>query len=100
MQEIRATHIRMKQNYLGTSAYQTLEGQLLEIDEIFLIGVSRDGWYKKEKVHDYVNHGNEISVDIYPNPILIAAVSINNEKYVRSTPNDSTQDNLLSLPRG
>ena len=35
-----------------------------------------------------------------PYPKLIAAVSINQEKYVRSSPNDSKHDNLLNLPRG
>lgn len=97
---ISATKIRMKSSYGNASVYNSLENQLLEINEIYLTGVSREDWYKKEKVHDFVNRGIEVSVDIYPYPKLIAAVSKNNEKFVRTSPNDSTQDNLLSLPRG
>ena len=97
---IRATRIRMKPSYSNTSTYYSLEAQLLEIDEINLISATWNGWYKKAIVHDYINSGNEVTVDIYPNPRLIAVVSKNNEKYVRSSPNDSTHDNLLNLPRG
>lgn len=96
-----ATQITMKSSYSNSSAsYYTLEGLLQEIDEIYLTGVSDEGWHKKAIVHDFINSGHEVNVDIFPYPKLIAVVSKNYEKYVRSSPNGSTQDNLLNLPRG
>lgn len=74
--------------------------RLSEIDEIYLNGCSQDGYYKKAVVHDYVkNNPGSIQVSISPYPNLVPAVSTTGEKYVRSQSNDSTQDNLLSLPR-
>lgn len=43
--------------------------------------------------------GLSIHVDRKPFPECIAVLSENNEKYVRSEPDDSEQDNLLQLPR-
>ena len=96
---VYATHITMKPSY-STSSYYSPEARLLEIDEIYLTGLAKAGWYPKDKVHDLVINGTTICVYISPWPILIAAISQNHEKYVRSAPNNSTQDNLLNLPRG
>lgn len=91
---MKATKIKMKPG-CGTS------NNLLEIDSIYLKDCAEDGYYKKDKVYDYLNKdsNNMIQVDIYPYPNLIPVLSANNEKYVRSTPNSSSNDNLLSLPR-
>ena len=35
----------------------------------------------------------------FPYPDVVPAVSSNGEKYVRSEPNDTVNDNLLKLPR-
>ena len=72
---------------------------LLEIDQIYING-SKDGWYKKERLHDYVkNNPKSITVGSVYGPYVTHAVSSKGEKYVRSTPNNTTLDNLLSLPR-
>lgn len=90
---MRATKIKMKSG-CGTS------NNLLEIDSIYLTGTSNDGYYTKAAIHDYLNSNpGSIQVDIYPYPNVIPAVSTNNEKYVKSSPNSSSNDNLLSLPR-
>ena len=57
----------------------------LEISTIYLVGVQ---------------NGYIIQVNISPHyPKLIAAISSEGEKYVRSEPNDTVQDNLLRLPQ-
>ncbi len=90
---MKATKIKMKTG-CGTS------NNLLEIDSIYLTGCKEDGYYKKDKVHDYLkDNPGTIQVNISPYPNVIPAVSINNEKYVKSSPNSSNNDNLLSLPR-
>ena len=90
---MKATKIKMKPG-CGTS------NNLLEIDSIYLTGTSNDGFYKKADVYDYlVKNPGGIQVNIYPYPNLIPMTSSNNEKYVKSTPNSTTGDNLLSLPR-
>lgn len=96
---IYATRIRMKPNNRSTSVFCSLEAQLLEIDEIFLSYPTRAEWVKRSIVHDFVESGTEVHVNIAAYPKLIATVSSNDEKYVRSSPNSSTYDNLLSLPR-
>ena len=90
---MKATKIKMKTNR-GTS--------LLEIDSIYITGCNEPGFYKKEVLHDYLKKNPaSIQVDIYPYPNLIDAVGPypNYEKYVKSSPNSTTSDNLLSLPR-
>ncbi|MDR3585670.1 MAG: DUF3892 domain-containing protein [Desulfosporosinus sp.] len=73
---------------------------LTEIDEIYLIGSTNERFYKKEVLHDHlINHSNSIQVNISPYPYLVPATSYKGEKYVKSTPNSTTNDNLLSLPR-
>ena len=70
---------------------------LLEIDEIYL---SNSGWYKKETIHNHVktNPGSIKVVSLY-GPNVVPAISVNGEKYVKSSPNNKTTDNLLELPR-
>ncbi len=71
-----------------------------EIDEIYIDGCKNPGFFKKAVLHDYLKKNpGTIKVGIYPNPEVIPALSSNNEKYVRSTPNDYQHDNLLDLPR-
>lgn len=90
---MKATKIRMKPG-CGSSK------DLLEIDEIYLSGSSNDGFYKKAVVHDHLKtYPGSIQVNIYPYPDCIPAMSAKGEKYVRSTPNNTQHDNLLSLPR-
>lgn len=88
-----ATRIKM---YRGKESSNTL----LEIDEIYLTGCQQPGYYKKEKIYNYlINNPGSIQVNRYPYPNLIPRISINEEKYVSSSPNDSTADNLLKLPQ-
>jgi hypothetical protein len=92
---MRATKIKMKAG-CGTS------NNLLEIDCIYLTGTTKNGFYTKASVYDYlIKNPGGIQVDILPYPILIPMISPapNYEKYVKSTPNSITGDNLLSLPR-
>ncbi|WPX40995.1 DUF3892 domain-containing protein [Akkermansia sp. N21116] len=71
----------------------------LEIDSIYVAGGDIiPGLYKKEVLHDYVKQGGIIYVNIPDYPKLIAATSARGEKYVRSAPNDTPNDNLLKLP--
>lgn len=73
---------------------------LLEIDSIYLEGCNNPGFFKKEVLHDYlIKHPNSMQVAIFPYPNIIPAISSLNEKYVKSTPNQTQHDNLLSLPR-
>lgn len=89
-----ATKIKMK---AGCNASYNL----LEIDKIYLKGVSEEGFYPKAIIHDYLKQYPEahIEVNIYPYPKLEPVVSQNGEKYVRSKANTSFRDNLLNLPR-
>ena len=89
---MKATKIRMKPGCTN--------GGLLEIDEIYVEGCNNPGFFKKENLHKYLTENpGKIQVNIWPYPDVIPAVSSRGEKYVRSTPNDSTRDNLLDLPR-
>ena len=74
---------------------------LIEIDSLYIEGCTQPGWYTKSKVHDAVkSNPGSIQVDIYPYPDVIPAVSNQDEKYVKSSPNENTYDNLLKLPLG
>ena len=87
------TKIKMKPGCYNSS-------KLDEIDQLYITGCTNPGYFKKAAIHDYVKeHPGTIKVDRYPYPAIIDAVSSNNEKYVRSSPNDYTHDNLLDLPR-
>ena len=75
----------------------------LEISSIYIYfanGSSKNGYYFKEYVHDLINNGNVIRVNLGSYPKLQAMTHpTSEEKYVRSEPNNRTDDNLLSLPR-
>lgn len=74
---------------------------LLEIDSIYIEGCTNPGYFKKDVLHDFLKENpGAIKVKIWPYPDVIPAISIKGEKYVRSTPNDYSHDNLLDLPRG
>lgn len=54
----------------------------------------------KETIHDFIveNPDSKIVVDLKPFPVLLTAKN-GTQKYVRSQPNSSENDNLLKLPR-
>ena len=89
-----ATKIKMKPGCYNSQ-------NLLEIDSIYIDGCNNPGFYKKDILHDHLqDNPKSIKVNINPTyPTLVPAKSTYGEKYVRSTPNNSTQDNLLNLPR-
>ena len=90
---MRATKINMKSG-CGKS------DNLLEIDSVYVTGCTTPGYYKKEVLHDHLKKNpGTIQVDIWPYPNVVPATSVNNEKYVKSSPNSSNKDNLLCLPR-
>ncbi len=90
---MRATKIKMKQGC--EKSYKTTE-----ISQIYIEGCQAPGLYYKSDLYDHLRlHPGTIQVNIYPYPNLIPAMSVNNEKYVRSEPNDTPSDNLLKLPR-
>jgi hypothetical protein len=90
---MKATKIKMKPGCRNSN-------DLLEIDQIYITGCTNEGYYKKAVLHDHLKaNPNSIQVDIFPYPNLIPAISSNNEKYVRSSPDGTTTDNLLKLPR-
>lgn len=92
MAKFIVTAIKMKSGY-------NYSNDLVEIDKLYLNN-SENGWYSKAVIHDYVksNPGCVVVGNIY-GPEVIPCVSSNGEKYVKSTPNNTTRDNLLSLPR-
>ena len=90
---MKATKIKMKSD-CGKS------DSLLEIDSVYITGCTNPGYFKKETLHDYLKKNpGAIQVDIWPYPNVVPATSVNNEKYVKSSPNSSNKDNLLCLPR-
>jgi hypothetical protein len=90
---IYATKIKMKSG-CGSS------NNLTEIDQIYLTNCNPEGFYKKADVHDYLKqHPGGIKVNIQPYPDCVPAVSVNGEKYVKSSPDWTQKDNLLNLPR-
>lgn len=87
-----AKRIKMKPGCYGSNS-------LLEIDEIYIEN-GFNGWYKKEFLHDYVTkYPNSITVNTLYGPTIIPATSQKGEKFVKSTPNNTLYDNLLSLPK-
>ncbi|MEG0382288.1 MAG: DUF3892 domain-containing protein [Christensenella sp.] len=89
---LKATAIKMIPEYYGLYSAE-------EIDSIFLQGATTNGLYKKEIVYDYLKrYPKSIQVAIYPYPYLVPVLSEQNNKYVRSEPNDTPSDNLLQLP--
>lgn len=90
---VKATKIKMRPG-CGNSR------NLLEIDQIYIEGCTEPGYFKKEVLHDYLKeHPGTIQVNIYPYPNVVPATSSRGEKYVRSSPDNSTRDDLLDLPR-
>lgn len=88
---MKATKIKMKSSDSAES--------LLEIDSIYIKEL--DKLIKKEELYDKIEYQNWcVNVDIPPYyPKVTGAISNNGEKYVKSTPNSSNKDNLLSLPK-
>jgi hypothetical protein len=73
---------------------------LTDIDTIYLEGNNTNQFYKKGVLHDHVTkHPYSIKVNLNPFPYLVPATSSKGEKYVRSEPDDTVNDNLLKLPR-
>ncbi len=71
-----------------------------EIAEIYVDGCDKPGYFPKATLHDHlVKSPDTIKVYISPYPYLVPAKSSKGEKYVRSEPNDTPNDNLLKLPR-
>lgn len=71
-----------------------------DIDSIYLEGNDTNQFYKKASIYDHLKkYPNSIKVNIFPYPNLLPVLSSKGEKYVRSEPNDTTNDNLLKLPR-
>lgn len=90
---MKATKIKMK---MGCE-YST---KTTEISEIYIDGCNNPGFFPKASLYDHLkSYPNSIQVNIYPYPNLLPALSSNGEKYVRSEPNDTPNDNLLKLPR-
>lgn len=88
-----ATRIKMCQGFQNSI-------NCVDIDSIYLEGNNTNQFYKKASVYDHLKqHPNTIRVKSGVEPYLIPALSVKNEKYVRSEPNDTTNDNLLKLPR-
>lgn len=88
-----ATKIRMCTGCHGSN-------RCVDIDSIYLEGGDSNQFYKKAALYDYLKeeHG-EIKVKLGLMPSLRPALSNLSEKYVRSEPNDTANDNLLKLPR-
>ena len=86
-----ATKLKMKSGRMDSD-------DLLEIDEIYI-----DQWscyHTKEYIHDYVEaNPKTIAVDISPYRTLIPEIIFRGEKYVRSNPDSTSQDDLLRLPK-
>ena len=88
---MKATKIKMKSGCSNSK-------DLCEIDSIYLEEMGR--FIKKEDIHDHlVKYPETIYVNISPYPFLQPAISTRGEKYVRSAPNSTPDDNLLKLPR-
>lgn len=91
---MKATKIKMKNGSNNSDSLQ-------EIDSVYLTGLAEEGFYKKEVLYDHLKTTpGSIQVNIAPYPNLIPQLSSNDEKYVKSSPNSTGKDNLLSLPRG
>ena len=90
---MKATKIKMQNGCKHSS-------KTIEISEIYIEGCNNPGFFTKSYLHDYLKKKpNSIQVNIYAYPNLIPALSSSGEKYVRSEPNDTPNDNLLKLPR-
>lgn len=90
---MKATKIKMKTGCEKSN-------KTTEISEIYLEGCTNPGYFAKATLYDYLKKNpGSIQVNISPYPNLMPVLSSNDEKYVRSEPNDTPNDNLLKLPR-
>ena len=90
---MKATKIKMKSGCYNST-------KTTGISKIYIEGCKNPGFFDKSVLHDYLQtNPHSIQVNISPYPDLIPATSISGEKYVRSEPNDTPNDNLLRLPR-
>ena len=88
-----ATKIKMKPGCYSSS-------DLLEIDSIYIEDCENPGFFKKAVLHNFLKENpGTIQVNIWPYPNVIPATSSTGEKYVRTSPNDYTHNNLIDLPR-
>ena len=88
-----ATKIKMSTGFSNSNS-------CIDIDSIYLEGNNTNKFYKKSVLYDHLKkHPYSIKVKRGTEPYLIPALSSNNEKYVRSEPNNTVNDNLLKLPR-
>ena len=88
---MKAIKIKMKRNCGDSRNVQ-------DIDSIYIDAANT--YWKKSEVYDYLQKfPKTITVNIFPYPYLISAVSSQGEKYVRSVANSTSEDNLLMLPR-
>lgn len=78
----------------------SISNRVQEIASVYVEGCNNPGFFAKETLHDYLlNNPKSIQVKRPPFPALVPALSVYGERYVRSEPNDTTEDNLLRLPR-
>lgn len=90
---IYATKIKMKPGSLYSN-------DLLEIDQIYIAGTKIEGYYSMASVYLAVKeYPGSIKVNIPPYPDLLAGVTVNGEKFVRSEPDELHGDILLCLSR-
>ncbi len=78
------------------------QNYLENISELLIFDDSNNSseWYKRQDIYNYVNKGGIIRVNI--DPSYNKLVSVKNQygtEYVRSSPNNSTKDDLLDLPK-
>lgn len=75
----------------------------IDIAYIYIVNEDNSGkWLTKETVYDLVASGINIICVNKKNvhtPDLVCALSVYNEKYVRTEKNDIISDNLLALPK-
>jgi 5-bromo-4-chloroindolyl phosphate hydrolysis protein len=89
---MKATKIKMKQGRENSKS-------LMEVESIYINGKGNEKYYRKDKIYDFVKENpGMIQVDIYPYRDIIPVLK-DDEKYVKSSIYESSNDNLLSLPR-
>ncbi len=77
-----------------------VSNNLLEIESIYVESNGAISVYKKSDLYDFlIKYPRTVKVNVSPYPDVIPCLSVNYEKYVKSTPNAYQRDNLLSLPR-
>lgn len=87
-----ATKIKMKQGCARSY-------DCVEIDQIYIEGADKEQFYTKASVYEALKENRVIKVKLGNYPNLMPVISASGEKYVRSEPNDTVDDNLLKLPR-